>query len=97
MPRSVILACIYSFFVVKQLQLNLLAPPRCYSAGTSCTVEGLWEAEECPPGTYRSTTEVDGNGCVSCPQGDLVDFVLFIRLPIKSSQVHLYKKIIFPS
>jgi hypothetical protein len=44
---------------------------KCYTCppGTSCTVEGLWEAEECPPGTYRSTSEADGNGCVSCPQG----------------------------
>jgi hypothetical protein len=32
-------------------------------------VEGLWKAEECPPGTYRSNIEADGNGCVSCPQG----------------------------
>eukprot|EP00804_Cyclotella_cryptica_P031375 CCRYP_012196-RE/>CCRYP_012196-RE protein AED:0.02 eAED:0.02 QI:303/0.85/0.87/1/0.71/0.62/8/63/3730 len=38
-------------------------------AGTTCAIEGLWQAEECPPGTYRSSLESDGYGCVGCPQG----------------------------
>eukprot|EP00957_Ditylum_brightwellii_P085232 6481971-Ditylum_brightwellii.AAC.1 len=37
--------------------------------GTSCEVEGLFEAEICPPGTYRSTLDDDEVPCVSCPQG----------------------------
>ena len=37
--------------------------------GTSCETEGLYEADICPPGTYRGTLEINGAPCVSCPQG----------------------------
>ena len=31
--------------------------------------EGLFEAEDCGPGTYRSTNDESGNSCLPCPQG----------------------------
>lgn len=37
--------------------------------GTACEVEGLFSAEICPPGSFRSTLEVDGIACQTCPQG----------------------------
>ena len=37
--------------------------------GTECLFEGLFDAEECGPGTYRSTNDESGNSCLPCPQG----------------------------
>jgi len=44
---------------------------KCYECppGTSCMYEGLFEAEECGPGMYRSTNDEVGNICTPCPQG----------------------------
>lgn len=44
---------------------------QCYECppGTSCTFEGLFQAEVCGPGTHRSTGEEGGKSCVPCPHG----------------------------
>ena len=44
---------------------------KCYPCppGTSCTFEALFAAEDCGPGTYRSTHDDGGNICLPCPQG----------------------------
>ncbi|CAM9134493.1 unnamed protein product, partial [Chrysoparadoxa australica] len=43
----------------------------CYPCppGTRCEEEGMFIADICPPGTYRSTTAQDGLPCAACPQG----------------------------